>query len=274
MRPDVERSACTPRSHRALPSLMLAWHLRPAEARSALQRIRADPRAAGRRYAGPRWDRSRASAMTAAVVVQPRQLNGRLLTTDLLTEGIHFDLAPPASRGHRLSGGRGQLQRHRRDGRDARASLLVALAVPRSRARPPNFSAYRGMMQPAVPTGSRLIGGDTSASSHGLVLQHHGHRILPQRSPGAYYGRGPASATALRDRHAGRFTCRAEALAATSSQHTPYNAVPRRSRRFLISTASASDGSHSRRAVARQPSLGHVRHRSIRRASGDLRHHL
>lgn len=105
----------------------------------------------------------------AAIVVPPRE-QWSLLTTDLLTEGIHFDLntaATHADVGYRAAaanlsdiaamGGRP-------------CFLLVALAVPRYGTRRQVLQLYHGMMAACRPAGVRLIGGDTSASNHGWFL--------------------------------------------------------------------------------------------------------
>ena len=103
--------------------------------------------------------------MTPRIVVPPRE-QWSMLTTDLLTEGIHFDLttATHADVGFRAAmanlsdiaamGGRP-------------CFLLVALAVPRHGTTRQILRLYYGMMAACRPIGVRLIGGDTSASNHG-----------------------------------------------------------------------------------------------------------
>jgi thiamine-monophosphate kinase len=92
-----------------------------------------------------------------------------VLTTDLLTEGIHFDLrtATMADIGFRAAaanlsdiaamGGTPQY-------------LLVALAIPRTGTRHQVLQLYRGLMTACRPHKVGLIGGDTSASSGGWFL--------------------------------------------------------------------------------------------------------
>jgi thiamine-monophosphate kinase len=125
----------------------------------------------------------------AAIVIPPRG-QWSLLTTDLLTEGIHFDLktATLADIGYRATaanlsdiaamGGRP-------------CYLLAALAVPRRGTSRQVHQLYQGMMAACRPAKVKLIGGDTSASDHGWfvsltvvgevptgrALQRHGARI-------------------------------------------------------------------------------------------------
>ena len=92
-----------------------------------------------------------------------------LLTTDLLAEGIHFDLqtATMADIGFRAAaanlsdiaamGGTPQY-------------LLVALAIPRTGTKQHVLQLYRGMMAACRSHHVELIGGDTSASSAGWFI--------------------------------------------------------------------------------------------------------
>lgn len=92
-----------------------------------------------------------------------------LLTTDLLAEGIHFDLrtAAMADIGFRAAvanlsdiaamGGTPQY-------------LLVSLAIPRTGARQHVLQLYKGMMAACRPHHVTLIGGDTSASADGWFI--------------------------------------------------------------------------------------------------------
>lgn len=92
-----------------------------------------------------------------------------LLTTDLLAEGIHFDLrtATMADIGFRAAvanlsdiaamGGTPQY-------------LLVSLAIPRTGASNQVHQLYRGMMAACRPHEVTLIGGDTSASAGGWFI--------------------------------------------------------------------------------------------------------
>ncbi len=104
-----------------------------------------------------------------AAVIVPSRRAWQLLTTDLLTEGIHFDLrtATCFDIGFRAvaanlsdiaaMGGRPQY-------------LLVAIAVPRSGSGREILQLYRGMMAACRSHKVRLIGGDTSASSSGWFV--------------------------------------------------------------------------------------------------------
>jgi len=104
-----------------------------------------------------------------AAVVTSRAGRWGLLTTDLLAEGIHFDLrtATMADIGFRAAaanlsdiaamGGTPQY-------------LLVSLAIPRTGASNQVHQLYRGMMAACRPHHVTLIGGDTSASANGWFI--------------------------------------------------------------------------------------------------------
>ncbi|MFI5248280.1 MAG: thiamine-phosphate kinase, partial [Nitrospirales bacterium] len=104
-----------------------------------------------------------------AAVITSRAGQWTILTTDILTEGVHFDLrtATIADIGFRTAvanlsdiaamGGTPQY-------------LLVALAIPRTGTRHQVLQLYRGMMAACRPHQVGLIGGDTSASSGGWFL--------------------------------------------------------------------------------------------------------
>lgn len=91
------------------------------------------------------------------------------LTTDLLAEGVHFDLrtASPESVGYRAAvanlsdiAAMGAVPRY----------LLTSLAVPKTFTSAQIYRLYGGLMKACRPQGVRLIGGDTSASKSGLFL--------------------------------------------------------------------------------------------------------
>ncbi len=91
------------------------------------------------------------------------------LTTDLLAEGIHFDLksAPPESIGYRAAianlsdlAAMGAVPRY----------LLISLAIPKHMSQSHIYAFYSGMMKACRPYDVVLIGGDTSASKAGLFL--------------------------------------------------------------------------------------------------------
>ncbi|MER3424379.1 MAG: thiamine-phosphate kinase, partial [Nitrospiraceae bacterium] len=102
-------------------------------------------------------------------VVQPSLRRQLLLTTDLLAEGVHFDLATAGFEdvGYRAAvanlsdiaamGGRPEY-------------LLVALAIPSSCRSAEIEALYRGLMAASRPHGVVLIGGDISASQGGLFV--------------------------------------------------------------------------------------------------------
>ena len=101
----------------------------------------------------------------AAVITSPAG-QWSVLTTDLLTEGVHFDLrtATMSDIGFRAAAANlsdiaamGGTPQH----------LLVALAVPRTGTRQHVLQLYRGMMDACRPHCVGLIGGDTSASKSG-----------------------------------------------------------------------------------------------------------
>jgi thiamine-monophosphate kinase len=91
------------------------------------------------------------------------------LTTDLLTEGVHFDLrtASPESVGYRAA--MANLSDLAAMGARPRY-LLMSLAIPRSMTQRHILQIYAGVMQACRPHGVALIGGDTSASITGLFL--------------------------------------------------------------------------------------------------------
>jgi len=91
------------------------------------------------------------------------------LTTDLLVEGVHFDLrtASPESVGYRAAvanlsdiAAMGAVPRF----------LLVSLAIPKVLTSSQIHRLYDGLMRACRGHGVNLIGGDTSASKSGLFL--------------------------------------------------------------------------------------------------------
>ena len=115
-----------------------------------------------------------------AAVITSQAGEWTVLTTDLLTEGVHFDLrtATMADIGFRAAaanlsdiaamGGTPQ-------------QLLVALAIPRTGTSRQVHQLYRGMMAACRPHHVGLIGGDTSASSSGWFLSVTLIGIVPPR---------------------------------------------------------------------------------------------
>jgi len=104
----------------------------------------------------------------AAVVSIPAG-NWTVLTTDLLTEGIHFDLntTSPESIGYRAAVA--NLSDVAAMGAAPRF-LLISIAIPPTLHASDIHSLYRGLMSACDQYGVHLIGGDTSASRQGLFL--------------------------------------------------------------------------------------------------------
>ena len=104
----------------------------------------------------------------AAVIAPPagRQL---VLTTDLLAEGIHFDLRTASFEDIGYKAAIANLSDIAAMG--ARPEhVLVALAIPASCTESNILRLYRGLMAACRPYRVSLIGGDTSASSDGVFL--------------------------------------------------------------------------------------------------------
>jgi len=104
----------------------------------------------------------------AAVVSIPAG-DWAVLTTDLLTEGVHFDLrtASPISVGYRAA--MANLSDVAAMGATPRF-LLVSIAIPPTLHAADIHALYRGLMSACDRHEVRLIGGDTSASHQGLFL--------------------------------------------------------------------------------------------------------
>ena len=104
----------------------------------------------------------------AAVITSPAG-QWTVLTTDLLTEGVHFDLrtATMADIGFRAAAA--NLSDIAAMGATPQY-VLVALAIPRTGTSRHVHQLYRGMMAACRPHHIGLIGGDTSASSGGWFL--------------------------------------------------------------------------------------------------------
>lgn len=104
----------------------------------------------------------------AAVVSIPAG-DWAVLTTDLLTEGVHFNLrtASPMSVGYRAA--MANLSDVAAMGATPRF-LLVSIAIPPTLCAADIHALYRGLMSACDRHEVRLIGGDTSASRQGLFL--------------------------------------------------------------------------------------------------------
>ncbi|MBD0316324.1 MAG: thiamine-phosphate kinase [Nitrospiraceae bacterium] len=91
------------------------------------------------------------------------------LTTDLLAEGVHFDLhtASPESIGYRAA--MANLSDIAAMGAQPRF-LLLSLAIPPPITQRHILQLYAGLMRACRPYGVALIGGDTSGSATGLFV--------------------------------------------------------------------------------------------------------
>ncbi len=125
-------------------------------------------RAIHRRYARPDPSLVRGIGDDAAVVAPPagREL---VLTTDLLVEGVHFDLNTAALDDVGYKAAIANLSDIAAMG--ARPEhVLVALAIPDSYSKGNILRLYRGLMAACRPYRVSLIGGDTSASPDAFFL--------------------------------------------------------------------------------------------------------
>jgi len=115
-----------------------------------------------------------------AAVITSQADQWTVLTTDLLTEGIHFDLrtATMADIGFRAAAA--NLSDIAAMGATPQY-LLAALAIPRSSSRQHVLQLNRGMMAACRPHHVQLIGGDTSRSGGGWFLSLTLIGIVPPR---------------------------------------------------------------------------------------------
>jgi thiamine-monophosphate kinase len=102
-------------------------------------------------------------------VLRPAKTDDLLVTTDLLTEGIHFDLATAAIEDVGYKAAVANLSDIAAMG-GTPTYLLVALAIPRSLSSTAITNLYTGLMKACRVHGVQLVGGDTSASRTGLFL--------------------------------------------------------------------------------------------------------
>ncbi len=104
----------------------------------------------------------------AAVITPPkgRQL---VLTTDLLIEGVHFDLRTASLEDVGYKAAIANLSDIAAMGARPEQAL-VSIALPPSRTASHVLRLYKGIMDACRPYRVALIGGDTSASRHGLFL--------------------------------------------------------------------------------------------------------
>jgi thiamine-monophosphate kinase len=115
-----------------------------------------------------------------AAIITSRAGQWTVLTTDLLTEGVHFDLrtATMADIGFRAAAA--NLSDIAAMGATPQY-LLAALAIPRAGSRQHVLQLYRGMMAACRPHHVQLIGGDTSGSGGGWFLSLTLIGIVPPR---------------------------------------------------------------------------------------------
>jgi thiamine-monophosphate kinase len=104
----------------------------------------------------------------AAVIASDRR-RSHLFTTDLLSEGIHFDLATATFADVGFRGATANLSDIAAMG-GTPEYILVCLAMPQSASKVQIEQMYRGLMTACRPHGVRLIGGDISASAAGWFL--------------------------------------------------------------------------------------------------------
>jgi thiamine-monophosphate kinase len=104
-----------------------------------------------------------------AAIITSQAGQWTVLTTDLLTEGIHFDLRTATMTDIGFRAATANLSDIAAMGATPQY-LLVSLAIPRTGARQHVLQLYRGMMAACRPHHVRLIGGDTSASSGGWFI--------------------------------------------------------------------------------------------------------
>lgn len=104
----------------------------------------------------------------AAVIATPTPAWWHV-TTDLLAEGVHFDLRTASAESVGYRAAMANLSDIAAMGASPRY-LLVSLAVPRTFTAARIVELYEGLMQACGLHGVTLIGGDTSASQTGLFL--------------------------------------------------------------------------------------------------------
>ncbi|TPW07097.1 MAG: thiamine-monophosphate kinase, partial [bacterium] len=102
-----------------------------------------------------------------AAILQPPSGSLFLLTTDLLAEGVHFDLTTATFEAIGYKAAVANLSDIAAMGGIPRY-LLVSLAIPSSHTRAEIRRLYQGMMSACRPHRVELIGGDTSSSRQGL----------------------------------------------------------------------------------------------------------
>ncbi|MGH7217161.1 MAG: thiamine-phosphate kinase [Nitrospiraceae bacterium] len=170
-----------------------------------------------------------------AAVITSRTGQWTVLTTDLLTEGIHFDLrtATMADIGFRAAAA--NLSDIAAMGATPQY-LLAALAIPRTGSRQHVLQLYRGMMAACRPHHVQLIGGDTSGSGRGWFLSLTLIGTVPPRKAlfrsGARIGDCLYVTGTIGDALAGLKLLREPPPRSNRHPHTA--ALPTRHRKFLI----------------------------------------
>ncbi len=170
-----------------------------------------------------------------AAVITSQAGQWTVLTTDLLTEGVHFDLrtATMADIGFRAA--TANLSDIAAMGATPQY-LLVSLAIPRTGTRQHVLQLYRGMMAACRPHRVRLIGGDTSASSSGWFLSLTLVGMVPPRKAlfrsGAQIGDGLYVTGTIGDALAGLRLLNEPPPHASRRPHT--SALSTKHRQFLI----------------------------------------
>ncbi len=102
-------------------------------------------------------------------VIKTSSTEWTLMTTDLLAEGVHFDLATSSYEDIGFRAAIANLSDIAAMGGTPRF-MLVSIAIPSTCSTTEIHQLYRGMMQASAPYRVCLVGGDTSASKHGLFL--------------------------------------------------------------------------------------------------------
>ena len=104
-----------------------------------------------------------------AALIRTSSRDWMVLTTDLLAEGVHFDLATTSLEDVGYRAAVANLSDIASMGAAPRY-LLVAVAIPPGLHTGKIPRLYRGLMQACRPFHVHLVGGDTSASSQGLFI--------------------------------------------------------------------------------------------------------
>jgi len=104
-----------------------------------------------------------------AAIIRPSPRHHLILTTDLLAEGVHFDLGTARFEDVGYKAGVANLSDIAAMGGIPRY-VLVAIALPASRTPAEVEAFYQGLMDACRPHGVQLVGGDTSASLRNVFI--------------------------------------------------------------------------------------------------------